>query len=399
MGKTDVPARTSRRATTLKENGADAATADTLASRLKDIVEGAARTTGAARAFLLLYDAAAQGWETAACYGRDAVPASIARFASRLLVRRNRSFHKEDLEYQETLAPSFIGVGRPTICLPVIGGGAPRGVLAMRWAGADAGTLSGLLPFLQSQAHLCGVLLESAEFQRELARKEEQVQDLIRDTLNAQEAERERVCLEVHDGVAQTLASAFQYLQILETTVVTGDSRTLLVKATSLVKQAIQESRDVINSLQPATLMDLGLVATLRQEMQQLEQETGWKVDFDADNIRLSKGVETGLYRLIHEAITNAKRHSRSRRLRVGITSEDCRLKVEVRDWGVGFFLPPVDRRRVMKRRGTGLLSMRKRAELLQGTCVIETSPGEGTAVRVEIPLDGQAGERQKWTR
>ncbi len=232
---------------------------------------------------------------------------------------------------------------------------------------------------------LTGVPVAVESLQRELRNKEEQVRDLIRDTLDAQEAERERICLEVHDGVTQTLASVFQYLQTLETTLLEGTpARQLLLRASALTKQAIQESREVINSLQPATLRDLGLVATLRQEMRQLEQETGWKVDFKTDAIRLPRDVETGLYRIIHEAITNVRKHADTKHVRVRISSVDERVEVEVRDWGVGFNYNPQD---MSRRRGTGLLSMRKRAELLQGACDIQSTPGEGTTIRIEIPF------------
>lgn len=232
-----------------------------------------------------------------------------------------------------------------------------------------------------------GKTLEVESLQRELREKEAQVRELIRDTLDAQEAERERICLEVHDGVTQTLASAFQYLQTLESSVLEGSqARQLLIKASALVKQAIQESREVINSLQPATLRDLGLVATLRQEIRQIEQETRWEIDFKADSIRLPHDIETGLYRIIREAITNARKHAATNRLRIRLTSADAQMKVEVRDWGVGFDYNPRD---ISNRRGTGLLSMRKRAELLQGTCHIQSIPGQGTVVNVEIPFRG----------
>jgi len=227
--------------------------------------------------------------------------------------------------------------------------------------------------------------LEIESLQRELREKEAQVRELIRDTLDAQEAERERICLEVHDGVTQTLASVFQYLQTLESSVLEGaHARQLLIKASGLVKQAIQESREVINSLQPATLRDLGLVATLRQEMRQMEQETRWKIDFKADAVRLPQDIETGLYRIIREAITNARKHADTKRLRIRITSADEQVKVEVRDWGVGFDYNPQD---VSRRQSTGLLSMRKRAELLQGACDIQSTTGQGTVVSVEIPF------------
>ena len=232
---------------------------------------------------------------------------------------------------------------------------------------------------------------EIESLKRELRDKEEWVRDLIRDTLEAQEAEREHVCLEVHDGVTQTLASAFQYLQILEAaSFESTQARQLLLKASALVKQAIQESREVINSLQPATLRDLGLVATLRQEIWRMEQEDRWKIEFKADAIRLPQDVETGLYRIIHEAITNARRHADTKRLRITITSADDQVKVEVKDWGVGFNYSP---KGLLKKRGTGLLSMSRRAELLQGTCNIQSRRGQGTVVSVEIPFDSNGKE------
>jgi PAS domain S-box-containing protein len=213
----------------------------------------------------------------------------------------------------------------------------------------------------------------------------EEVRALIRETIDAQETERERICLEVHDGVAQTLVAAFQYLQALEATLPDDmKGSPLLAKATVQVKQAIQESREIINSLQPATLSDLGLVSTLRHELKRLGQETGLKIDFKADAIRLSKDIETGLYRIIHEAIANARKHADTRRLRVKINSEDGGVRVEVRDWGKGFDQVHLDRAR---RRGTGLFSIRKRAELLKGTCEIQSKPGEGTTVCVDIPF------------
>ena len=235
------------------------------------------------------------------------------------------------------------------------------------------------------EKELTDARLEIESLQRELREKEAQVRELIRDTLDAQEAERERVCLEVHDGVTQTLASAFQHLQSLESTALEGaHARQLLLSASALIKQAIQESREVINSLQPATLRDLGLVATLRQEIQQLEGETKWKIEFKADAMRLPQDIETGLYRIIHEAITNARKHADTERLRIRITSAGDQVRAEVRDWGVGFNYNCED---MSRRRGTGLLSMRKRVELLQGTFDIESTPGQGTLISVEIPF------------
>jgi signal transduction histidine kinase len=213
----------------------------------------------------------------------------------------------------------------------------------------------------------------------------EEVRALIRETMEAQEKERERVCLEVHDGVAQTLVSAFQFLQTMEATMPDDkQNKQLLAKATAQVRQAIQESREVINTLQPATLKDLGLVATLRQEMRNLGKETGLRIEFKADDIRLPKDIETGLYRIIHEAVVNARKHAGCNHLRIRIHDVDGRLKVEVKDWGKGFDPATLDKAR---RRGTGLFSIHKRAEILKGTCDIQSKAGQGTTVNVEIPM------------
>ncbi|NQT31829.1 MAG: sensor histidine kinase [Deltaproteobacteria bacterium] len=238
------------------------------------------------------------------------------------------------------------------------------------------------------ESKLIGLRSEVEALQREVRYKEEQMRNLIKDTLDAQEAERECISLEVHDGVTQTLASAFQHLQGLESTELEGThAKQLLLQARTLVKQAIQESREVTNSLQPATLKDLGLVTTLRYEVEQLEGETGWKIDFKADDMRLPQNVEIGLYRIIHEAINNARKHAQTKRLRVRMTSSGNLIRVEVRDWGAGFNYSCGE---TSRGGGTGLLSMRRRAELLQGTCNIESTPGHGTAVSVEIPFSGQ---------
>jgi len=227
----------------------------------------------------------------------------------------------------------------------------------------------------------------------ERKRAEEQTQGLFRDFLNAQEAEKERICLEIHDGVIQTLVSAFQYIQTLESTLTEDTSaKQLTLRASALLKQAIQESREVINGLQPTTLRDLGLVATLRQEMRQLEQEMGLQIDFKADAIKLPADIEIGLYRIIHEAIANVRKHAYRRitdvkRIRVAIACAEGRLKVEVQDWGRGFNPDKPDLAPGIQ--GFGLYSMRKRAELLQGVCNIQSSPGQGATVLVEIPLRG----------
>ena len=189
------------------------------------------------------------------------------------------------------------------------------------------------MPMVAAFANQTAIAVENVKLQRKL-REEEQVRSLARTTLDAQEAERERICLEVHDGVAQTLASAFQYLQAFENTPDSqiSQARHLASKASALVKQAIQESREVINSLQPAALSRLGLVSTLRQEVRDLSAEGGWQLDFAADSFRLDSDVEIALYRIIHEALTNVRKHALKNRVSVELRQSDKEIVAQVRD-------------------------------------------------------------------
>lgn len=237
------------------------------------------------------------------------------------------------------------------------------------------------------------LLRANQELRLELAskEKEEEFKRVVQAMAEAQDLERERLCLEVHDGVTQTLVSAFQYLQALRraleedpTPSGISQARSLATRASTLVRQAIQEARDVIDRLEPATLADLGLAATLRQKLREMEAETGCRVEFKSDTLRLPRATELALYRILYEAITNVKRHAHSPRLEVELRRSPTGIKIRVKDWGVGFQPHPTP---LSPQGGIGLFSMRKRAELLGGTCQVLSALGQGTTITVEVPL------------
>ena len=276
----------------------------------------------------------------------------------------------------------------PLICVPIESRDGVLGALQVNVPSfGDGEDVSHKLLTLELAAHLVGCILENARLEEKLQEKEEDVTRLVKGNIHAQEAERERVCLEVHDGVAQTLVSAFQHLQALEDTPLyqMPEAKQLITRAAALVRQAIQEAREIVNSLTPASLRDLGLVATLRQEVRQFEIDTGCRVELEANWPRLAKDSEVALYRITHEALTNVRRHANARRMRISLSQEEHRLVVQVKDWGRGFDLKQRDLSATDH--GMGLFSMRKRAELLGGTCVIRSALGRGTEVRVEVPV------------
>lgn len=280
------------------------------------------------------------------------------------------------------------GEEMPLICVPIESTDGTLGALeanGLFLAGDEE--VSHKLHTLELAADLAGCILVNARLEQELQEKEKAATRLVKASIDAQEAERERVCLEVHDGVAQTLVSAFQHLQALERTPAyqMPEVKQIVSKATGLLRQAIQEARDVINWLTPATLKDLGLVATLRQEMKQFEKESDCKVELEASWPRLAKDTEVALYRILHEAATNVRKHANSRRMRIELSREADRLVAQVRDWGVGFNVKQHDLS--APGHSMGLFSMRKRAELLGGTFQIRSAPGKGTEVRLEVPI------------
>jgi signal transduction histidine kinase len=209
-------------------------------------------------------------------------------------------------------------------------------------------------------------------------------------SLEIQKTERERITLEVHDGIAQTLASAFQYLQTIDQIARPyfdqhQDLNQLFTRAVGLIRQAIQETREIINGMSPATLDIHGLVLTVRQELKQFGEETGCKVEFYSSAWpNLPRHVEFAIYRIIHEAVNNVRKHAQSPRLRVEMSQKGESLLIRVRDWGIGFI--PDKLEPSSSNRSLGLLSMRRRTELLGGTFNINSALGKGTEIRVDIP-------------
>jgi signal transduction histidine kinase len=232
----------------------------------------------------------------------------------------------------------------------------------------------------------------------QIAVRERRLQDLVRRLQVAQEEERRRVAYEIHDGLAQVAAAAHQHLQTFadyhspEST--TG--RQALERTVELVQRTVREARRLIAGLRPTVLDDFGLATAIRLEVEALRGE-GWQVTYDEDlsDQRLAPQIETALFRVAQEALTNVRKHAGRARVAVALEQHDDLVRLEVRDWGRGFgALGPQDRPRPGER--VGLLSMHERVALLGGHCTVDSQPGSGTQVIAEVPLarlDG-AGEK-----
>jgi signal transduction histidine kinase len=212
------------------------------------------------------------------------------------------------------------------------------------------------------------------------------MQTLSRRLVEVQENERRTVARELHDEAAQALVSLRYGLQLLERET-GGEGVAARVAELKQTTDAVIESlHRLAGALRPASLDLVGLEAALRQHLHTIESKWPLTVRFKARGLngaRLPAAVETALYRVVQEAVTNVVRHAAATRIDVLVERRDGRVVVVVEDDGNGFVPATAG--------GTerlGLIGMRERAEALGGTLTIESAPGEGTTIAVEVACD-----------
>lgn len=237
------------------------------------------------------------------------------------------------------------------------------------------------------------VAVENAVLFEQMQASTVQMQSLSRRLVAAQERERLNIARELHDEAGQALASLRFGLRLLEREIEEGGS------VTGRVAELMRRTDAVIHGLhrlaadlRPASLDHLGLEAALRQYSRSAAANLGLVVHFKARGLaggRLPAAVETALYRVVQEAMVNVARHARATRVDVMVQRRGDRVLVMVEDDGIGFELDQVQRGDHF-----GFLGLRERAEALGGTLTVESSPGAGTTVVVEVPSAGPHPER-----
>lgn len=230
--------------------------------------------------------------------------------------------------------------------------------------------------------------LENARLYGELAKRESQLQELVGKLITTQEEERRRIAYEVHDGLTQVAVAAYQHLYAFTQHHPPGSlqNQELLDKAVELIRHTVEESRRVIANLRPTTLDDFGLSAAIRLQVENLRQE-GWDVIYEESvgDERLPATVETALYRITQEALTNVRKHAQTDRVYVGFGREGQTARLNVRDWGKGF--DPAELNAEGPGERVGVSGMRERAALVGGELEVRSQRGLGTSITVRVPL------------
>ncbi len=241
---------------------------------------------------------------------------------------------------------------------------------------------------LSTLADQAAAAIERSRLYRDLAEREERLQDLAARLLVAQDEARRHLAYDIHDGVAQLAAAAHKHLEAFACHYRARSQcrRHDLAAALELTGQAVREARQLIAGLRPTLLDEFGLSTTIALELDSLRAD-GWQIDY-TDSLgaeRLPPTIETAVFRIVLEALANVRKHADSRRVTITLKRRGAKVYLRVRDWGRGFNPTAV----VAGGPGehVGLVAIRDRIELLRGRCRIRSRPGAGIRVLVEVPL------------
>lgn len=209
--------------------------------------------------------------------------------------------------------------------------------------------------------------------------------------IQAQEEERKRVSRELHDGVGQTIYSMIVGLNIIEQMELEDDLKGHFQLVRDMAVQALDEVRHISVDLRPSSLDDWGLVPALRSFIKQFERTYGivTKLSAVGEEQRYGASIETALYRICQEAMTNAAKYANIDKLEIHFEEKDQLLYMAVTDLGRGFNLEKIE----VLGTGLGLYGMQERAKLIGGTLEITSGSDQGTTIRVYVPL-GKEEER-----
>ncbi|MBI2000761.1 MAG: HAMP domain-containing protein [candidate division NC10 bacterium] len=230
---------------------------------------------------------------------------------------------------------------------------------------------------------------ELARSHDELERKEQMRARLLEQVITAQEDERKRIARELHDETSQALTSLMVGLKLLEQRPELAEMRESLADLRALTGKTLDAVHDLALQLRPSVLDDLGLVPAVDRIVEEFRRTHGIRVTFETNlraGPRLPASLETALYRITQEALTNVARHAGAQSVSLLLEARRGSVRLIVEDDGRGFDVASC----MSESRGErclGVFGMRERATLLGGTLTIESTPGSGTTIFVEVPL------------
>jgi signal transduction histidine kinase len=370
----------SKQLESLNEVG-NALVTETDLDRLLDLIARRLRELLDARVVIVALPAGADELRLAAVAGENAeqlLDQTMSRSGSKSgrVLARGRSERTDSVLDDPDVSAELTRLlaARTGLWVPLVTRSGPIGVIAAHdKLGPDPRFADNDLRLAETFATRAAVAVELSErFER----------DAFRRVVDAQELERRRLSRELHDQTGQALTSILLGLRALEETLDSEDSRKATANLRELVVGTLQDVRRLALELRPSALDDFGLVAALEHLTATFGEQTGMKVDFGAalGDERLPSEVETALYRIVQESLTNIVKHAHAQRVSIALTKMEGSVKAVVEDDGRGFDPASTDG-------GFGLVGMGERLALLGGRLRIESSPGSGTTIAADVPL------------
>ncbi|HEY3266167.1 MAG TPA: GAF domain-containing sensor histidine kinase [Armatimonadota bacterium] len=283
---------------------------------------------------------------------------------------------------------------RDAVCVPLRYAGRAIGALSVSNS-ADRGPFDeGDVALLTAIGHLAAVAMRNTMLYNEASEHRERLQTVLRRLWTAQEDERRSLAADLHDGPAQTLFNIVFRLQTARRLVETDHAQALtgLAQAEEAARDTLRQIRAIMAGLRPMSLDDLGLVPALRNEADAVNSRGRVHVDVDVagETRRLDVELETGLFRIVRELLSNVERHSGSERAAVEIRFDPDALTMCVQDWGRGLDEGAAQAARMDGR--IGLAAARERADSLGVSISVQSRTDGGTRVMVRRPWPALAG-------
>jgi signal transduction histidine kinase len=284
-------------------------------------------------------------------------------------------------------ADAGISAGKPLrsfAFFPLLYGKEEAGILIIASDGPGSFSKEQML-LLQSYANLAAIALQNSWLFDQVRMGNEQLHALSHRLMEVQEEERIHLSRELHDESGQVLAGLMMNLGLLERD---AESPALVRSHAAELKRIASEVLDNLHSLavklRPASLDHLGLVTALEQYIQEFNRQYQLDVQFETvgiDESRLPVELESALFRIVQESLTNVVLHAHATQVDVLLNRRNGVVVLTVEDNGIGFNPnQPVNEARL------GLFGMRERVEMLSGKLIIESAPGKGTMISVEVP-------------
>jgi signal transduction histidine kinase len=241
-----------------------------------------------------------------------------------------------------------------------------------------------LLTLLADKA---AVAIHNAQMHEEILAGRRRLMELSRNLLQAQENERRHVATEIHDEIGQTLTALKLSLEMMPN-LPPHQAKARLADSLGLVTETIAQVRALLQNLRPPMLDQLGLLPTLEWHFKRYTAQTQVRVKFTRNGSapRFAPDIEIAAYRIVQEALNNVARHAGVKQARVALLYDGGTLGLEIEDRGAGFEPGSV----VSRGAGNGISQIIERAAALGGRCTIQSSPGNGTLLRVDLPVENK---------